>query len=128
MFINPENPRSAYSMAYNSVATGDNSATFNDGYHILHHLNSMTHWSELPVQFLKSLDRHIENKGLRMFLHCIPSCSCRSPQHCTKALPVDVQRTWSCAAGLRWDRQRCPAASTIVKSRKLHVCSSCGWR
>ena len=83
MFINPENPRSAYSMAYNSVATGDNSATFNDGYHILHHLNSMTHWSELPVQFLKSLDRHIENKGLRALLHCTHSCSCCTLQHST---------------------------------------------
>ena len=63
MIVNPDCPRSAFGMAYNCVATGDNSATFNDGYHILHHLNSMTHWSELPVRFMKQLDQHIEQKG-----------------------------------------------------------------
>lgn len=79
MFVNPDRPRSAYGMAYNSVATGDNSATFNDGYHILHHLNSITHWSELPGRFLKHLDQHIEQKGAPRLrhnptMHCSHRC------------------------------------------------------
>lgn len=72
MFVNPEQPRSAYGMAYNCLATGDNSATFNDGYHILHHLNSMTHWSQLPVRFMMTLDQHIENKGRQPTAHSTP--------------------------------------------------------
>ena len=64
MFINPECPRSAYGMAYNCVASSDNSMTFNDGYHILHHLNSSTHWSELPSRFMKLLEQHAESKGM----------------------------------------------------------------
>lgn len=62
MFINPEHPRSAYGMSYNCVASRDNSMTFNDGYHILHHLNSQLHWSELPHRFLKLLPQHVEYK------------------------------------------------------------------
>ena len=63
MFVNPECPRSAYGMAYNCVASGDNSMTFNDGYHILHHLNSNTHWSELPARFMNLLQQHVATKG-----------------------------------------------------------------
>ena len=50
-------------MAYNCVASGDNSMTFNDGYHILHHLNSTTHWSELPARFMNLLQQHVATKG-----------------------------------------------------------------
>ena len=63
MFINPACPRSAYGMAYNCVASPDNSCTFNDGYHILHHLNSMTHWSDLPQRFIHYLDQHVAQEG-----------------------------------------------------------------
>ncbi len=65
MFINPACPRSAYGMAYNCVASGDNGCTFNDGYHVLHHLNSHTHWADLPARFLHYLDQHIAQQGAR---------------------------------------------------------------
>ena len=63
LFINPKAARSAYGMTYNCVACTDNAITFNDGYHIQHHLNSMTHWSDLPKRFSDSLDEHAAQAG-----------------------------------------------------------------
>lgn len=40
IFIDPTHPASDYSLAYNCVACPDNQRTFNDGYHVVHHLNS----------------------------------------------------------------------------------------
>jgi hypothetical protein len=40
VFVDPSRPRSDYSLAYNCVACPDNQRTLNDGYHIVHHLNS----------------------------------------------------------------------------------------
>lgn len=34
-------------------------------YHVLHHLNSQTHWSELPQRFLHYLDQHVARRGER---------------------------------------------------------------
>ena len=63
IFINPKASGSPYGMAYNCVACGDNAISFNDGYHIQHHLNSMTHWSDLPLRFMESLDEHAAQAG-----------------------------------------------------------------
>merc|ERR1711998_676412 len=40
--------------------------TFNDGYHITHHVTSHTHWSEMPVHFIKNLDKY-EQGGAIIF-------------------------------------------------------------
>eukprot|EP00798_Chlamydomonas_sp_ICE-L_P024189 gene24189-9786_t len=62
-FINPKGDADAFNCTYNCLACSDNTRTYNDGYHILHHLNSRLHWSELPSSFLSTLQRHQERDG-----------------------------------------------------------------
>lgn len=63
IFINPDCPRSAYGMAYNCLASPDNAITFNDGYHIEHHLNPKTHWSQLPSCYINNWEEHAKQQG-----------------------------------------------------------------
>lgn len=58
IFVDPTKPDSDYTLTYNCVAHADNQQTFNDGYHSIHHLNSRTHWSEMPQKFLDTIDKH----------------------------------------------------------------------
>jgi fatty acid desaturase len=64
VFINPEAPRHAYSMAYTCINHGDNQRTFNDGYHATHHAYSRLHWSELPAVFMDQVAAHGEKDAL----------------------------------------------------------------
>jgi hypothetical protein len=66
IFVNPSSPADDYSLTYNCLACADNSKTYNDGYHILHHANSRTHWSELPSAFLQQLQTHDDKDGEHM--------------------------------------------------------------
>jgi hypothetical protein len=61
--VDPEGPHDTYRSTYNCIACRDNRYTYNDGYHIMHHLNSRTHWSELPTRFLDLLDEHDKHDG-----------------------------------------------------------------
>ena len=73
IFIDPSQPNTASGMAYNCLACLDNAITFNDGYHIQHHLNSKTHWSELPSRFLASIEEHRHEGGEGIVvLYCSP--------------------------------------------------------
>jgi len=64
IFINPDSPKSNYSLAYNCVNCPDNMKTFNDGYHIVHHIQSQLHWSELPQGFIQDLDNCIKEDAI----------------------------------------------------------------
>jgi fatty acid desaturase len=56
LFIDPKRtPRTGYHMAYNVIQSACNQRTFNDGYHVEHHLNARAHWSELPERFVAHL-------------------------------------------------------------------------
>lgn len=63
IFIDPAAPRSDYHLAYNCVGVADNQRTFNDGYHVVHHLNSKVHWADMPAQFEATLERQAANDG-----------------------------------------------------------------
>lgn len=64
VFVDPLTPRNNYRLTYNLVNAGDNQKSFNDGYHILHHVNSKIHWSDLPFRFMDSLDKHAQEDAL----------------------------------------------------------------
>eukprot|EP00897_Mesotaenium_endlicherianum_P009895 jgi/Mesen1/8934/ME000551S08412 len=72
IFIDPARPRNNYCLTYNLVNSVDNTKTFNDGYHIIHHTNSKLHWTQLPVRFMETLEKHgqedaIVFEGLSVF-------------------------------------------------------------
>jgi len=58
IFVDPTRPENDYTLTYNCVAHKDNQQTFNDGYHVIHHLNSRLHWSEMPQKFIDTIDQH----------------------------------------------------------------------
>lgn len=66
IFVDPDNPSSNYGLACNHVNAPFNMLTFNDGYHITHHVSSITHWSEMPLHFIRHIDAY-EQGGAIIF-------------------------------------------------------------
>eukprot|EP00898_Chlorokybus_atmophyticus_P001272 jgi/Chlat1/2145/Chrsp17S02722 len=64
IFIDGKRPRNNYALTYNCINAADNLRSFNDGYHVVHHVNSKLHWSELPAKFVDTLDKHAEEGAL----------------------------------------------------------------
>ncbi|KAK9858460.1 hypothetical protein WJX84_011199 [Apatococcus fuscideae] len=64
IFIDQDCPGSAWTSTYNCIGCSDNQKSFNDGYHIIHHLAPGLHWSELPKRFTQTLVDHAEHKAL----------------------------------------------------------------
>merc|ERR1719247_817116 len=66
IFVDPANPQSNYGLACNHLNAPFNMLAFNDGYHITHHVSSITHWSEMPLHFIQHLDQY-EAGGALLF-------------------------------------------------------------
>lgn len=66
IFVDPDDPTKNYGLACNHLNHPFNMCTFNDGYHITHHVSSVTHWSEMPLHFIKNLDKY-EQGGAILF-------------------------------------------------------------
>ena len=64
IFIDGSGDTTPYSYTYNAVCTPHNQTSFNDGYHVEHHLNSRLHWSEFPVQLAKRLHLYKRHDAL----------------------------------------------------------------
>ena len=62
-FVEPGKP-SNYRSTYNCIDCFDNTKSFQDGYHVLHHNNSRLHWSLFPETFMKQVDRMNDEKAL----------------------------------------------------------------
>ena len=63
IFVEDGKP-SNYRSSYNCLDCFDNSKSFNDGYHVLHHNHSKLHWSAFPATFMKTVDRMSDEKAL----------------------------------------------------------------
>ena len=58
LFVSPDDPTCDYKLSYNVCNTSTNELSFNDGFHIEHHINPNTHWADLPHKFLNMLPMH----------------------------------------------------------------------
>jgi len=64
IFVDPKDPSNNYGLATNHLKVPFNMVTFNDGYHITHHVNSHCHWSQMPMHFIKNIDKYEEGGAI----------------------------------------------------------------
>ena len=64
IFINKEQASSPFGITYCLVDSPNNQKTFNDGYHVEHHIMSTRHWSDLPKKFMERINEYEEHDAL----------------------------------------------------------------
>jgi len=60
IFIDPKRSKNNFCLSYQMINNSDNTRTFNDGYHVSHHIDSGLHWTKLPMKFLQNIDTYAE--------------------------------------------------------------------
>lgn len=50
--------------SYNVMGSPYNRMTFNDGYHVEHHINSHRHWTEMPINLRATLPDYVAENGI----------------------------------------------------------------
>jgi len=63
-FIDASTPANNYRNSITCINNVYNQRCFNDGYHIGHHLKPHMHWTDMPQDFEKNLDKYIANKAI----------------------------------------------------------------
>ncbi|MFY7787287.1 MAG: fatty acid desaturase family protein [Thermoflexibacteraceae bacterium] len=63
-FIDPQTPENNYRNSITCINSRYNQMCFNDGYHIGHHNRPAMHWTEMPVEFQKNVQKYAEEKAL----------------------------------------------------------------
>ena len=63
-FIDLNTPDNCFRNSITCINSSYNKKCFNDGYHIGHHLHPSMHWTEMPVDFKKNIDRYAEEKAI----------------------------------------------------------------
>ena len=58
IFVDPDDSDSNYCLACNHINAPFNMATFNDGYHITHHISEHLHWRDMPKHFIKNIEQY----------------------------------------------------------------------
>lgn len=63
-FIDPKEPGNSYKNSITCINVKYNKKCWNDGYHISHHLKPTLHWTEHPIEFMRTKDKYAENKAI----------------------------------------------------------------
>lgn len=64
IFVDPDDNANNFTLTYNAMGTQVNGMVFNDGYHIVHHIASSKHWTEIPLFFIQNIEKFEMNKAL----------------------------------------------------------------
>ncbi|MEQ9425598.1 MAG: fatty acid desaturase [Cyclobacteriaceae bacterium] len=63
-FIDHEDPANNFTNSITCINSVYNKRCFNDGYHIGHHFHPAMHWTDMPGNFLKNVDKYAENNAI----------------------------------------------------------------
>lgn len=63
-FIDRNAPENNYRNSITCINSPYNEKCWNDGYHIGHHLKQSMHWTDLPLEFQKNIQKYIDEEAL----------------------------------------------------------------